>query len=151
MNFIPLICCHCKSLFNKPLKVYNRQVKNGKKDFYCSRQCYRTSENELIVTCRRILRDSRKSARRKHLAIDIDLNFLLFLWEKQRGKCSYTSKEMILNKNKKSSPESASLDRINSGKGYVKDNVEFICLFVNLGKKEFHKEEIVNFLANIRR
>lgn len=45
---------------------------------------------------------------------------------------------------------SASLDRIDSDKGYTKDNVEWICLFVNLGKNEYSKEEVKEFFYKVK-
>ena len=46
-------------------------------------------------------------------------------------------------------PELCSLDRIDPNKGYIKGNVEFVCLFINLGKTNFSKEQVVSFLGNI--
>jgi hypothetical protein len=84
---------------------------------------------------------------------DIDLNFLKELWHKQNGKCAYTGIDMKLPRNcheTVNSPMRASLDRIDSSRGYFKDNVEFVCQFINLGKNTFSKKEIKKFLYRIK-
>jgi hypothetical protein len=57
--------------------------------------------------------------------------------------CPYTGKKMSLGK--ETSPYSASLDRIDSSKGYMKGNVEFVCLAVNLAKQSFSREQMMTF------
>jgi hypothetical protein len=43
----------------------------------------------------------------------------------------------------------ASLDRIDSSKGYIKGNVEFVCLAINFAKNDFKKEEMKSFIKEI--
>lgn len=42
------------------------------------------------------------------------------------------------------------MDRIDSSKGYTKDNVEFVCRFINLGKNGYSKKEVQNLMALIK-
>lgn len=42
----------------------------------------------------------------------------------------------------------ASLDRIDSTKGYVKGNVEFVCLAINYAKNNFKKEEMMSLIKD---
>ena len=44
----------------------------------------------------------------------------------------------------------ASLDRIDSSKGYIDGNVEFVCYGINLAKNNFSKSEMLNFINSIR-
>jgi hypothetical protein len=44
----------------------------------------------------------------------------------------------------------ASLDRIDSTKGYIKGNVEFVCLAINYAKNKFSKEDTLTFLNEIK-
>lgn len=48
-------------------------------------------------------------------------------------------------------PAAASLDRIDSTKGYVKGNVQFVCRAINLAKSTFSDADMKNFIDNIRR
>jgi hypothetical protein len=85
---------------------------------------------------------------------NLTVEYLKQLWEQQKGICPYTGYLMELPKNTqehhiKGSPLKASLDRINSSVGYLKGNVEFVCLSVNLSKSHFSREEMMNFFKNI--
>jgi hypothetical protein len=59
---------------------------------------------------------------------DIDLLFLEELWKKQDGKCYYSNIQMQFNKNE----WKVSLERLDTNKGYIKDNVVLCCLEFNV-------------------
>jgi hypothetical protein len=97
------------------------------------------------------LNPSRASMKKHKNEIDIDVEYLKQQWEKQNGLCPYTGLAMILPKNsadRTKSMKKASLDRIDSSKGYVKGNVEFVCMAINLAKRNYTKEEMVSFLKD---
>lgn len=86
--------------------------------------------------------------------IDIDIFYLKELWESQNGMCSYTKIKMILPKKitdftKIHSLKRASLDRIDSLKGYIKGNVEFVCYAINLAKNNYSKVEMTSFINDL--
>lgn len=92
--------------------------------------------------------------RPKNEKCDLDLPYLKELWETQKGICGYTKLEMILPKtsneyNSTRSLRKASLDRIDSSKGYIKGNVEFVCLSINYAKLDFNKHEFETFLKDV--
>ena len=77
--------------------------------------------------------------------------YLKEVWDKQNGICPYTQIKMKLEKEGElNKPHSASVDRIDSSKGYEVGNVEFVCYFVNLGKSNFSKSEVSKFLKEIK-
>jgi len=85
---------------------------------------------------------------------DFDCKYLKEIWDKQDGICPYTRIKMLLPKNTVAcntvrSPKMASLDRIDSSKGYIKGNVEFVCGSVNLAKNSFTREEMKEFFSQI--
>ncbi len=62
------------------------------------------------------------------------------VFEEQNGKCPMTGVAMKLRTQKReelSSPESASLDRIDNNKGYVKGNVRFVTYMYNMARNKF--------------
>jgi hypothetical protein len=84
---------------------------------------------------------------------DIDVKYLKELWEKQNGICPYTGLKMILSRNtlehsKLKSLKKASLDRIDSSKGYIKGNVEFVCMAINLAKINHTKQNMIQFIQD---
>ena len=87
-----------------------------------------------------------KLAKNKVLESNLTLNDIKTQWDKQNGICPYTNKQMsLVNPKGKALPEQASLDRIDSSKGYVQGNVEFVCLAVNYAKNNFSREQMINF------
>jgi hypothetical protein len=86
---------------------------------------------------------------------NIDLQYLKQLWETQRGICPYTGFVMVMpdttnSRSKVYSLKKASLDRIDSSKGYVKGNVEFVCLLINMAKNNSSKEEVLEFIEELK-
>jgi len=71
-------------------------------------------------------------------------------WENQDGKCAYTGIPMI-HIGKKKDPRQASLDRIDSSKGYEKNNIHFVCLSINLAKIDFSDKVFKSFLNDIKK
>ena len=69
-------------------------------------------------------------------------------WEKQKGKCAYTGNELTFGDNlNQEHPDhkeiTASLDRIDSSKGYTPENIEFCHKHINMMKKSFEKEHFI--------
>lgn len=138
------------------MKEYKRRLEiSGKNEFYCSVRC----RNNIIKTdeftpFRTFLSLCKKNVKHKNFDCDLDLSFLKELWEKQKGICPYTNIKMLLfpTMNKTEfKPDAASLDRINSSKGYIKGNVHFVCLSINYAKNKFGDDDFKNFLKRIRR
>lgn len=76
-------------------------------------------------------------AKKKNLPVDIDLMYVLRLLEKQQGLCAVTGIELMpsaTNTKKESNPWTVSVDRIDSTKGYTKDNIRLVCLMYNICK-----------------
>jgi hypothetical protein len=81
----------------------------------------------------------------------ISNEYLLELWNKQNGKCALTGLELIIPKSKNIGIELpirarfASLDRIDSKKGYIVDNVWWVCSMVNFMKQEYPLELFLKY------
>jgi hypothetical protein len=148
-KYIELKCEKCGNLFKKALKTYKYKIKKGQTKFYCVGDCAKKNRADELSPLREILRQSLKVSKTRNREHNLTLEFLKELWDSQKGICPYTKKEMILSGFKKHVLHSASLDRIDSSKGYVKGNVEFVCLFINLGKNGFTKDEVKEFLQRI--
>lgn len=83
---------------------------------------------------------------------DITVEYLKEQWEKQKGLCPYSNKQMVLpfttkTHDIKAIPQRASLDRIDSSKGYIQGNVEFVCYVINLAKNRFSREQMLEFFG----
>jgi hypothetical protein len=93
---------------------------------------------------------------KKRQECTIDLDYLVNLWEKQGGKCPYTNIDLKLKRfDSKADFDNpfiqASLDRIDSSKGYIPGNVEFVSLGINFMKNKFSKQSVLDFLELIKK
>ena len=92
----------------------------------------------------------------------IDPVFLRQLWDTQAGRCAFTGLPMKLPDIPASRGQSvefrqtdnllfaASLDRKDSDLPYSKENVHFVCRFVNLGKGKSSNDQVTEFLNEFR-
>lgn len=168
METITLTCQNCGNSFIRNLSEYKRCVKRGFA-ISCSRSCgatlrnYKHSKGNINFIAGYTRQDeyspfryylNKAKNRREYGDTDLDLLYLKKLWESQAGICPYTGYKMDLPKNTqdsniKGSPEKASLDRIDSSLGYIRGNVQFVCLSVNLAKNGFSHEQMLSFFKKI--
>lgn len=76
-------------------------------------------------------------------------------WDSQKGICPYTGwqlKNMASFTNRlPKTPDRASLDRIDSKKGYIKGNIQFVALIVQLAKNDWDEKVIYEFAEAIKK
>lgn len=65
---------------------------------------------------------------------------LSVIWEKQEGRCAYTKLPLLATANQFNT---ASLDRIDSSKGYVVGNVQLVCSAINKMKQDYTEDLFV--------
>lgn len=152
MRKIELICARCKNPFIRLHKEYIRFAKKGRTKFFCTFKCSMLGRRDEYSDFRPTYSECKKTAKFRKKEFNLTLEYLKSLWETQRGVCPYTGILMSLSKlhGIKHTPNSSSLDRIDSSKGYIEGNVEFVCLFINYGKNGFSKEQTIDFLRLIK-
>ena len=168
------ICMKCGVEFEKPKNEYNRKIKLGT-PFFCSLKCsssfdtshldswrkseknknfikqYSGSEKDEFSPFRETLKKVRSRSKNKNRECDIDLNYLKEVWERQEGKCPYLKRKLILpltdQSHDKTNPNLiASLDRIDSSKGYVRGNIQFISTTLNFAKNKYDEKVLLNLI-----
>ena len=169
---LELNCNFCNSIFFIRKNEYDRQIKRGRSNFFCSRSCATSKSNEdnprpgnvnyLKANNRKddltpfrwfILRGEYRD-RKNNYGCDITTEYLKQLWEDQKGICPFTGWNLILPSNTKkaweiNSPNNASLDRINNSLGYLQGNVRFICVMANYARHIFSDEQLINFCKSV--
>lgn len=165
-----LQCSYCEQDFDKPLKEYNRWIRKGRTNFYCSRSCagkalmgdrfeawVRSDANRKHLNTYRIGDDEYSSyrpylrnARTRIHDCTVTLEELKNLWKQQEGRCVYTNVKLVhggYTKKKNSNPNfTASLDRIDSTRGYHIDNVQFVSQTVNWAKNQQSDQAMREFI-----
>lgn len=91
--------------------------------------------NHVLRSCN----GSSKTRKPKEINITVQDGWELF--EKQNGKCAYTGLDLMFGKTSKNN--TASLDRIDSNRGYIKGNVQWVHKDVNFMKRTFPHEYFI--------
>jgi hypothetical protein len=88
----------------------------------------------------------------KQIELDIDMKYAWDLFLNQNKKCALSGLALKFPEGSKpySKESTASLDRIDSSKGYIKGNVEFVCQGINFAKHDYSKEEVLQFINKIK-
>jgi hypothetical protein len=150
-----LLCIKCGSI--KPQNAFNVNKDNayrGNRDRFCieckvaqrekRRICNRGDGSLARVLLERFL-GARDRSKRKGMTIDIDVPYLTELWDKQAGLCAITKIPMTLAIFKGRTPTNVSIDRISSSEGYIKGNIQLICMAVNQMKSDLSYEQLLMF------
>lgn len=78
--------------------------------------------------------------------VTITLKDLLTQWEKQEGRCVYTNVRLLLvSRDSGWKQSTASIDRIDSSKGYVKGNIQWVHKRINSMKNDLKEEEFIQW------
>lgn len=84
-------------------------------------------------------------AKRRKIKFDLTKEYMYDLLLEQKAKCSLTGKELWFNKQK----TNASLDRIDSSKGYVEGNVQWVLKEVNFAKQKLSQKEFIALCGDV--
>lgn len=96
-----------------------------------------TTEQWITMTTNTIKHRSKKSS-------DLDVDYMVQLWNQQSGKCYYSGLKMRIHQyGEKRHPLSPSVDRIDSSKGYIKGNIVWSSWICNAGKSSLSVQEYI--------
>ena len=168
---IELECSICKNKYLKDKSEYLRNLKLNRKNF-CSLNCSskesfernlpkeKRSKYDISKHCYNLIDEYTnfryvfkllKTRMKKECLIS--LKDIKDLWEFQKGICPYTGIKLKLIKHgykykniSNNRFEIASLDRIDSSKGYIKGNLCFVSTMINFMKNNLTVEETVAFI-----
>lgn len=86
--------------------------------------------------------------RSRKIAFSIKIEDLQKQWDQQRGLCAYSGVPLHFGPTRKV-PGTASLDRIDSAKGYEVGNIQWVHKDVNLAKQSLDEETFLSMVAAI--
>ena len=167
---IEFTCDFCSILTKKALSEFKRNQELGRKN-YCSRSCV-GKDNCLKNFGDKVNRDTshlknyvrkdeftglrqfiRRANNRTQHEVNITKEYLKEIWDKQNGICIYSKIPLELPSDRKKNNViyTASLDRIDSSKGYIIDNVQFISMGINYMKTTMSHEDTIKLIDLIKR
>lgn len=171
MNLQTIKCEECKIDFERTVSEINRS-KRLRRFSFCSRSCSVAFGNRITprgttehllkgsladdlspfrwYVARARYRSSSNANRQQKGPSNLTPEYLKKLWDEQTGVCPLTGWKMVLpfssqGWKESNSPDRASLDRIDCSKGYVEDNVRFICVIANYARNAFNDVELQEF------
>jgi hypothetical protein len=91
-----------------------------------------------------IVRSATGSKGRKEIELTITKEYVWDLFIKQNRKCSLSGIELTFPTKHKDKTYTASLDRIDSSKGYIEGNVQWVHKDINMMKRIYSQEYFIN-------
>jgi hypothetical protein len=153
--------CICGNVYHTGHTTLSRKTHNKTSLPYCNKcftydkkkrkRSFMLTKNISLTIFKRLERE----ALRKGVLFNLTPEYLQELYDKQNHKCIYTGNEIIIHfslcKFEDRKINTASLDRINSNKGYIKGNVQWIHKDVNYMKFNLSHDrflELCNQITN---
>lgn len=113
----------------------------------------KTVDNFLV----HLLNQAKQNAKQRKINFNLTIGELSRLYAEQDGKCALAGEIMThtqLTEREADSPhilnpKNISIDRIDSSKGYVENNVQLVCAIVNIIKYTLDKIELISFCLDL--
>jgi hypothetical protein len=97
---------------------------------------------EVQAHLKKLESSARASAAKRGLVYELRPGLLEVLFQRQGGLCAITRQRMHLDKHLGTyrRPWAPSVDRVDSAKGYVEDNVQLVCVAANIAKSDWTQD-----------
>lgn len=135
--------CDCGEIF----EISTSYFKNRFIDCYKCRQARIPNQEGYKDIPRFLLTRTKTGAKDRGLEFNVTEKFLWQLFVKQNKKCALSGQDIIFTQ--KSLSTTASLDRIDSSKGYIEGNVQWVHKVVNRIKQHYHQDIFLKFCLDI--
>ena len=151
-----LTCWDCKETKSRRLFPYRKQYKYNKEK-RCKRCNALNNEkrrkfitvdqmiNAMLASCRHSAKRRGKKDKSRGM-MEITLKDIQELKDKQNNKCVYTGRELLWKYN---DHNKASIDRIDSSKGYIPSNIQLVIHIANQAKSNLSEEEFRSLMKDI--
>lgn len=108
------------------------------------------SDNEKLEKCLRWRFLAAKDRAVKHnISFNLELQYILDLWDSQKGVCALSGLPMTFELKQGRISTNVSIDKIDRTLGYVKGNIQLVCMACNQIKSDLTEIEMYNFCKNI--
>lgn len=148
------VCKECQNNYSREYRkgnqdyLYKKRINyyNGGKESEKKLRAQRKQENPLKIRCQYLKAGMRDRARKKKLDYDKDFFSVEYLMKRLSDnpycECCNTLLDIGFKEDRKFHDNSPSMDRVDSTKGYTKDNVAILCWRCNKHKQDATSEEL---------
>lgn len=136
--------CKCGNTFNTTLYEINQRCNQNKKCI-CNYNFGWTGYKEITG---KYFHSVKQNAKNRNLKVNITIKYIWNLFLKQNRKCALSGIELKFQTNqfyKFSKQQTASLDRIDSSKGYIKGNLQWIHKDLNQIKSNLSDQKLIEW------
>ena len=139
----------CKCDCGNEIIVNSPYLRNGVKT-HCG--CLKLSHTRKRGNCGNITlsfyNSVKKGAKVRNKEFNISIEYMDEVFKLQQGKCALTGKDICIN-----SPSlkqtTASLDRIDSSKGYIIGNIQFVLKHINTMKMDLSQDDFISLCKDV--
>ena len=155
-----LLCHYCGEY--KPVECFSpngggSSIRNNRRSICneCNskRQRYHDlslSDNKKLDKCLRFrFLGARSRALNSNIEFNITFEYIKELWNEQKGICALSNVPMTYLLREGRTPTTVSIDKIDRIKGYIKGNIQLVCMACNQIKSDLTEEEMYNFCKKI--
>lgn len=155
-----LLCHYCGEY--KPVECFSpngggSSIRNNRRSICneCNskRQRYHDlslSDNKKLDKCLRFrFLGARSRALNSNIEFNITFEYIKELWNEQKGICALSNVPMTYLLREGRTPTNVSIDKIDRTKGYIKGNIQLVCMACNQIKSDLTEEEMYNFCKKI--
>jgi len=125
--------------------LFRKQASAKKKINY--QKIKELSKNNPRLALSRLLTKIKSRAKIKKQDFDLTIDYIMTLWERQKGKCKLSGLPMTSGIG--SGKMKVSIDRINSNKGYTKRNSQLVRTDVNIAKNDLAQKEFIKICKSV--
>jgi hypothetical protein len=133
----------CKECHLENTRNYKRKKRENLE--YRKEESKKQKERRVRLWQKTLIND----CKHRNMEINIDVDYINFLFDKQNGKCFWFGVELKPSTIKKH-PQQPSLDRLDNTLGYIKGNVVLSCYSANIGRNENCYNVWVDFIKEIK-
>ncbi len=154
-----LLCLKCNKYQNKNNfdinkdKIYRRcrdsRCKTCKKEQNIKRKFNNRGKQDLDRILLERWHGLKDRYKKLGFSVDFKSDYLKELWVEQKGLCNISKIPMTYIMNKGRTYTNISVDRINSNIGYIKGNIQLVCMAVNQMKSDLKIDELVYICKEI--
>ena len=145
-------CFCCKETKSHSLFFKHNQTADGYHS-WCKECCKKGNERSRVKVnstiqgrARIFLQNARKSAVKRNQEFALTVADIVNCWNDQFGVCAYSGRNMTLEAGKLNT---VSIERIDSAKGYTKDNTILVCQAINRMKSDFGFDDFYELCRDI--
>ena len=155
-----LLCHYCGEY--KPIECFSpngggSSIRNNRRSICneCNskRQRYHDlslSDNKKLDKCLRFrFLGARSRALNSNIEFNITFEYIKELWNEQKGICALSNVPMTYLLREGRTPTNVSIDKIDRTKGYIKGNIQLVCMACNQIKSDLTEEEMYNCCKKI--